>query len=70
MPFALAHFRDVLKAAMIVHSKIMARDGLAYRPEWGTKAIVARFKTGLLAMAAFLRSILILMALKMEPELT
>ena len=69
MPFDFTPHKYVLTLAMVIHGKILGKDGLMYRPDIGTKAIVGRFKTGLRAMAAFLRRILILMALQMEPDL-
>ena len=69
MPFDLTPHKYVLTLAMMIHGKVLGRDGLMYRPGWGTKAIAGRFKTGIKAMAAFLRRILILMALQMEPDL-
>ncbi len=69
MPFDFTPHKYVLTLAMVIHGKILGRDGLMYRPTWGTKAIAGRMRTGLRAMTAFLRRILILMALQMEPDL-
>ena len=69
MTFNLAPHIYVLSEAQNLHDRVLARDGLMFRPEFGTKAIAARLRRGVRALAAFLRRILILMALEMEPTL-
>ena len=69
MPFDFTPHKYVLTQAMAIHGRVLGKDGLMYRPRLGTKAVAARLKTGLRALAAFLRRILILMALQMEPDL-
>ncbi len=69
MSFDLTSHQSVLTQAYYIYGRVLGRDGLMYRPDFGTKAIAARLKTGIRALAAFLRRVLILMALEMEPSL-
>ena len=69
MPFDLTSHQFVLTQARYIYDRVLGRDGLMYRPDFGTKAIAGRLKTGIRALAAFLRRILILIALEMEPSL-
>jgi hypothetical protein len=64
-----ASFQHVLKVAMDLHGTIMTRDDLYVRPSSGTHAMAARLKAGTRALSAYLRRILILMALAMEADL-
>ena len=69
MSFDLTPHKSILTHAVSMYNRVIARDGLVFRPAFGTKAIAARFRTGIRVMAAFLRRILILIALEMEPSL-
>jgi hypothetical protein len=48
---------------------VMARDGLILRPQFVSKAIAGRLRAGVAALEAYLRRVLILMALEIEHEL-
>jgi hypothetical protein len=69
MSFALASFTFALLQALGIHARVMGRDGLILRPRFVTKAIAARLRTGVRALEAYLRRVLVLMALEMEHEL-
>lgn len=69
MTFALASFAVALLQALGIHARVMARDGLICRPAFASKAVLARLRTGVRALEAFLRRVLILMALEMEHDL-
>ena len=69
MPFDLTTHRHVLIEVLMLHGRVLARDGLAFRPDFASKAVASRLRAGLRALAAFLRRMLILMALEMEPDL-
>jgi len=51
-------------------SDIEARDGAHLKPAYLTKAAAARLKAGLRAVEAYLRRVLLCLALEMEPALT
>ena len=69
MTFALASFAVALLQALGIYAKVMARDGLIQRPAFASKAVLSRLRTGVRALEAFLRRVLILMALDMEHDL-
>lgn len=69
MSFSLATFTFALLQALGLHARVMARDGLTLRPQFVSKAIAGRLAAGIRAMEAYLRRVLILMALEMEHEL-
>ncbi|GBF57850.1 hypothetical protein PbB2_01520 [Candidatus Phycosocius bacilliformis] len=69
MAFSLAPFAFVLSLALRLHSHVLAKDNLWERPHFVRKAVAARLRAGVRALEAFLRRILILMALDLEHEL-
>lgn len=69
MPFSLASFAFALLQALDIYTRIMGRDGLTLRPQFVSKAIARRLRAGVAALEAYLRRVLILMALEMEHEL-
>ena len=69
MSFALATFAFALLQALGIHARVMARDGLIQRPEFASKAVLSRLRSGVRALEAYLRRVLILMALEMEHDL-
>lgn len=69
MSFSLATFTFELLQALGIYARVMARDGLIQRPLFASKAIAARLRVGVRALEAYLRRILILMALEIEPDL-
>jgi hypothetical protein len=69
MSFTLAPFAFALSQAVQIHARIAGTDELMLRPEFVRKAVAARLRAGIRALSAFLRRLLILMALAMEPEL-
>jgi hypothetical protein len=69
MSFSLASFAIALSQALQLYARIVGRDGLMTRPGYVRKAVAARLAAGVRALEAYLRRILILMALEMEPDL-
>jgi hypothetical protein len=69
MPLSLATFAFALLQAVGIHARVIGRDGLVERPEWVSKAVAARLRQGVRALEGFLRRVLILMALEIEPDL-
>jgi hypothetical protein len=69
MSFSLAPFAFALLQALNIYARIMGRDGLTLRPQFVSKAIAARLRAGVAALEAYLRRVLILMALEIEHEL-
>ena len=69
MTFNLAPHAFALRLAEGIYDRVMARDNLFTRPCFITQAVLGRLRTGVRALEAFLRRILILIALEMEPEL-
>lgn len=69
MSFSLAPFAFALLQALELYTRVMARDGLTLRPRFASKAISARLRVGVAALEAYLRRVLILMALEIEHEL-
>jgi hypothetical protein len=69
MSFSLTPHIFALAQAMQLHARVIGRSELLGRPEFVIKAVAARLRTGVRALEAFLRRVLILMALEMEPDL-
>jgi hypothetical protein len=69
MSFSLAPFLFALTQTVQLHARVMGQTGLMGRPDLVSKAVAARLRAGVRALEAFLRRILILMALEIEPDL-
>jgi hypothetical protein len=69
MSFSLAPFVFALTQAVQLHGRVIGHKDLMGRPGFVRAAIAARLRTGVRALEAFLRRILILMALDIEPDL-
>jgi hypothetical protein len=69
MSFTLAPFAFALSLAVQVHARVACRDELMLRPQFVKKAVAGRLRAGIRALAAFLRRLLILMALEIEHDL-
>lgn len=69
MTFALAPFTFALLAALDIYTRVIGRDGLILRPDFASKAVLGRLRSGIRALEAYLRRVLILLALEMEHEL-
>jgi len=69
MSFSLAPFVFALSQASYLRDRVLGVSELLGRPALVRKAVAARLRSGVRALQAFLRRILILMALDMEPDL-
>jgi hypothetical protein len=69
MSFSLAPFLFALSQAVQLHSGVACHDELITRPLFVRKAVARRLRAGIRALTAFLRRILILMALEIEHDL-
>jgi hypothetical protein len=69
MSFNLAPFVFALTQAVQLHARVVGQTGLLGRPEFVRKAVAARLRAGVRALEAFLKRILILMALEIEHDL-
>jgi hypothetical protein len=69
MSFSLTPFVFALSLAVQLHARVIGRSELMGRPDLVRKAVAARLRAGVRALEAFLRRILILMALDIEPDL-
>jgi hypothetical protein len=69
MSFNLAPHAVALSVAAQMSARVMGKSELMGRPQFVIKAVAARLRIGVRAVEAFLRRILILMALEMEPNL-
>jgi hypothetical protein len=69
MSFNLAPHIFALGQAVQLHARVIGKSELMGRPEFVIKAVAARLRAGVRALEAFLRRILILMALEIEPDL-
>jgi hypothetical protein len=69
MSFTLAPFAFALSQAVQLHAQVRGQGELMGRPEFVIKAVAARLRAGVRRLEAFLRRILILMALEMEHDL-
>jgi hypothetical protein len=62
----LASFAFLIATAEWLASAVNVRDNLHLRPAIACKAVAARLKSGLIVLRAFVRRLIILMALEME----
>lgn len=69
MSFSLAPFIFALSQASQLRARVIGASELMGRPAFVRKAVAARLRQGVRALEAFLRRILILMALDIEPDL-
>ena len=69
MSFSLAPFTFALSQASYLRDRVLGVSELFGRPAFVRKAVAARLRKGVRALEAFLRRILILMALDLEPDL-
>jgi hypothetical protein len=69
MSFSLAPFVFALSTAVQLHARVVGQSELMGRPAFVSKAVAARLAVSVRALEAFLRRILILMALDIEPDL-
>lgn len=69
MSFSLTPHVFALSLAVQLHARVIGRSELLGRPEAVIKAVAARLRTGVRALEAFLRRVLIVMALEMEHDL-
>ena len=69
MSFSPASFVFPLSQAVKLHAPVIGQSALLGRPEFVIKAVAARLRIGVRALEAFLRRLLILMALEMEHDL-
>ena len=69
MSFSLTSFIFALSQAAYLRDRVLGLCELLGRPAFARKAVAARLVKGVRALEAFLRRILILMALDMEPDL-
>lgn len=63
------YLEHALRLADRLRARILSRDGLNLGPPWLTRATAHRFRAGLHALEAFLRRVLLLLALHLEPGL-
>jgi hypothetical protein len=69
MSFSLTPHIFALSQAVELHARAIGQRDLLGRPAFVLKAVARRLRIGVRALEAFLRRILILMALEMEPDL-
>jgi hypothetical protein len=69
MSFNLATHIFALGQAVQLHARAIGKSELMGRPEFVRQAVAARLRAGVRALEAFLRRLLILMALEIEPDL-
>jgi hypothetical protein len=69
MSFSLTAFTFALSQASYLRDRVLGESELFGRPGLVRKAVAARLRKGVRALEAFLRRILILMALEIEPDL-
>eukprot|EP01038_Epipyxis_sp_PR26KG_P006600 gene6600-9067_t len=69
MAFSLTPFAFALSQASYLRDRVLGASELLERPGFVRKAVAARLRKGVRALEAFLRRILILMALDIEPDL-
>jgi hypothetical protein len=62
----LASFAILIAAAQSLASMVNTRDQLHLRPAWASKAVAMRLASGLIVLRAFLRRLIILIALELE----
>jgi hypothetical protein len=68
MSFNIAPHVLALTLAMRLYGRIMGRSELLGRPQFVIKAVAGRLRTGVRALRDFLRRVLVVMALEMEPD--
>jgi hypothetical protein len=69
MSFSLTPHIFALSQAVQLYARVIGQKDLLGRPEFVIKAVARRLRTGVRALEAFLRRVLILMALEIEPDL-
>lgn len=69
MSSGLTSFAFALLQALDIYTRVMARDGLFQRPEFVSRAIAGRLRAGVRVLEAYLRRVLVLIALELEHEL-
>ena len=69
MSFSLTPFAFALSQASYLRDRVLGARELLERPGFVRAAVAARLRKGVRALEAFLRRILILMALELEPDL-
>jgi hypothetical protein len=62
----LASFAMLIATAQSLASAVNARDNLYLRPKWARQAVAMRLASGLIVLRAFLRRLVILIALELE----
>jgi hypothetical protein len=62
----LASFAILIATAQNLASMVNTRDQLHLRPSWASKAVASRLASGLIVLRAFLRRLIILIALELE----
>jgi hypothetical protein len=62
----LASFAILIATAQNLASMVNTRDQLHLRPSWASKAVASRLASGLIVLRAFLRRLVILIALELE----
>jgi hypothetical protein len=65
----LASFAMLITTGQLLASAVTTRDSLHLRPAVATKAVAARLVTGLILLRAYLKRLIILIALKLEWDL-
>ncbi|MCU0882587.1 MAG: hypothetical protein MUF14_07975 [Hyphomonadaceae bacterium] len=65
----LASFTFLIRVGRDLAAAVLTRDRLETRPVWGKKAVARRLASGLRVLGAYLRRLLVLMALALEPDL-
>lgn len=69
MTFKPVFFTHAARFAGLFHTRVLSRDGLHLAPKMISKAATARSKQGIRALDAYLRRLLLLLALTVEPGL-
>jgi hypothetical protein len=62
----LASFTFLINTAQSLVSAVTTRDNLHIRPVWARQAVAARLRSGMIVLRAFLRRLIILIALELE----
>jgi hypothetical protein len=62
----LASFAILIATAQSLAASVNTRDQLHLRPSWASKAVASRLASGLIVLRAFLRRLVILIALELE----
>jgi len=69
MSFSPAFFSHLASQGAALHARVLSRDDAHLRPERVPRAVAARLRAGIAALESWLRRVLILMALSLEPGL-